>query len=305
MYAAPLHIHTPVIYSQYLENKLGKSVYFKLESLQPTGSFKIRGIGRLCQYYAEKGIKRFSAASGGNAGIAVAYAGMKLGIPTTVFIPSTSHRVFVNEIQAYGAEVVVVGNILDDAHQAALNFAANHQAAYIPPFDHPMLWTGHASMLYEIAETGFRPDAVIAAVGGGGLACGLLEGMRQQSWDEVPLIAVETLGADAFSQSLKANKLVKLSAMTSRATSLGAMQVTPRLLEWSKVHAIHSVVVTDDEAEKGARAFAMDKRLLVEISAGTALSLVYGNHASIQAYQSILVIVCGGINTTFFNLNEN
>lgn len=299
--SSTLHVETPLIYSQSLKNKLEKEIHFKLEALQPSGSFKIRGVGRLCQHYKQEGFSQFVASSGGNAGIAVAYAGMKLNIPTTVFIPKSSHEVYVNEIKSYGAQVIVAGEVWDDAHQAALSFSKEHQAAYIPPFDHPIIWSGHATMIDEVAATDFCPDAVIVAVGGGGLACGVLQGMHQVGWGQVPLIAVETMGADAFFQSVQAKKRITLEKITSKATSLGAKQITERLFQWTAEHDIKNVVVSDSAAELGCRAFAKDKRILVELSAGAALSLVYSNHPIISDYQSILVIVCGGVNTTFFD----
>lgn len=302
MNTLPLHINTPIIYSQFLKNTIGKSVYFKLDSLQPSASFKLRGIGLLCQDYASKGVKQFVASSGGNAGISVAYCGMMFGIPTTIFIPSTSHAIYINEIKSYGAEVIVAGDVWDEAHIVALEYATKHQAAYIPPFDHPMIWEGHATIIQEINATKLRPDAVVAAVGGGGLACGILQGMQECNWKDVPLIAVETLGADSFSQSIKADKLITLDKMTSKATSLGAKRVASRLLQWTHERDVRSVVVTDIEAEEGARAFAKDKRILVELSAGAALSIAYANNPIIQEFKTILVVVCGGVNTSFFQI---
>lgn len=301
----PLHINTPLAHSQFLENTIHKSIYFKLDALQPSASFKLRGIGRLCQQYAAEGMREFVASSGGNAGISVAYCGMHLGLPTTVFLPSTSHQLFINEIESYGAKVVIAGDVWDDAHLAASQYAEQHNAAYIPPFDHPVIWDGHATLIHEVDDAGLRPEAVIAAVGGGGLACGILEGMHQRGWDNIPLIAVETDGADCFAQSIRAQKMVTLEKITSRATSLGAKHVTPRLMTWLNQHEIHSVVVIDDEAEQGARAFAKDKRILVEISAGAALSLVYSNHPILKPYRTVLVEVCGGVNVSFFSLTSN
>ncbi|WP_019216104.1 pyridoxal-phosphate dependent enzyme [Legionella tunisiensis] len=299
----PLHSKTPLISSQYLKNKLGKSIYFKLELLQPPGSFKLRGIGNLCQYEWKKGVRAFVASSGGNAGVAVAYCGMKLNVPTTVFIPSSSHPLYIDAIKSYGAEVVVAGSVWDEAHQAAALFAQENAAAYIPPFDHPMLWNGHATMIEEVVTQGLKtPDAVIVSVGGGGLACGVLEGMRQQRWDRVPLIAVETVGADAFSQSLKASNRMILPSITSKATSLGAKSVAQRLMQWSEEHPIQSIVVSDEVAEQGSRSFAKDQRLLVELSSGASLAVVYENHPVIHAFKSILVIVCGGINISHFRI---
>ena len=295
-----LHVNTPLIDSKRLELSLGKSVHLKLDALQPSGSFKLRGIGRLCQCYAQEGFKQLVASSGGNAGIAVAYCGMKLGLPTTVFIPSSSHPMFIDELKLYGAEVIVAGTVWDEAHAAAQSFIQEHHAAYIPPFDHPMLWAGHATLIDEIVAAGLRPDVVVAAVGGGGLACGLLEGMVAHGWNDIPLIAVETQGADCFAQALKAKQVVTLKDISSRATSLGAKRVSAHLFEWVAEHPIHSVVVTDEEAELAANLFAKDKRILVELSAGAALSVVYNHHPIIDLYQNLLVVVCGGVNTSFF-----
>ena len=302
---APLHIQTPLIESQALKNKFNKHIYFKLECLQPPGSFKLRGIGALCQEELERGARAFVASSGGNAGIAVAYSGMKLNIPTTVFIPNTSNPIYIQAIESYGAKVVIAGNVWDEAHQAALQFAQHQQAAYIPPFDHPSLWKGHASMISEAIQQGItKPEAVILSVGGGGLACGVLEGMHQQGWNDVPLIAVETMGADAFAQSVLANQLITLEMITSRATSLGAKRVAEKLMDWVKIHPINNIVVTDQEAEKACFEFAREQRILVEISSGAALAPVYNNHLFLKDAQTILVIVCGGVNTAYFYDHE-
>lgn len=299
----PLHIKTPLIQSQYLKNKLGKQVFFKLELLQPPGSFKLRGIGQLCQHEWQRGVRKFVASSGGNAGVAVAYCGMKLGVPTTVFIPNSSHPIYINAIKSYGAKVIVAGSVWDEAHQAAEIFAKENTAAYIPPFDHPMLWDGHATIIDDIVSEGIQaPDAVIVSVGGGGLACGILEGMHRQGWYDVPLIAVETIGADAFFQSDKANQRITLPTITSKATSLGAKSVTQRLMEWKTEHVIKNIVVSDADAEQGSLAFAKDQRMLVELSSGASMSVVYANHPIIHSFQSVIVIACGGINVEHFKL---
>lgn len=299
-----LHIQTPLLQSQSLKNKFNKQIYFKLEALQPSGSFKLRGIARHCQQEILRGAQSLVASSGGNAGVAVAYSGMKLNVPTTIFIPSTSNPIYIEAIQSYGAKVIVSGTTSGDAQLAAQDFAKQHNAPYIHPFEHPEIWAGHATMMDEVAKQMSKPDAVIVSVGGGGLACGVLHGMHQHGWQDVPFIAVETIGADVFAQSVKANHPATLSSITSKATSLGATYVTPKLLEWSKLHPIKNIVVSDSDAEQGSRSFAKDQRLLVELASGASLSLVYDNHPIIHSFESILVIVCGGINVSHFNLEK-
>lgn len=298
----PLHVRTPLIHSQHLKSELGKNVYFKVESMQPSGSFKLRGIGRLCQQVCHEGAQSLVASSGGNAGVAVAYSGMKLNKPTTIFIPSSSHPIYIEAIESFGATVIVAGSTVGEAQISAEEFANIHQARYIHPYDHPEIWKGHASIIDEVASAHIRPDAVVVSVGGGGLACGVLEGMHQHGWHNVPLFAVETVGADVFSQSVNKNQPVILSSITSKATSLGATYVTPKLLDWTKKHTIKNVVVTDEQADQGSRLFANDQRILVELASGASLSLIYENHAAIRDYKSILVIACGGINTSHFNI---
>ena len=228
---------------------------------------------------------------------------MHLNVPTTIFIPQSSNPVYIRAIKSYGAEVIVAGNNAGDAQIKAIEHAQKTKASYIHPYDNENIWAGHASIIDEVIDNGFaKPDAIIVAVGGGGLACGILEGMRKHNWHDVPFIAVETIGADVFSQSITQKKAVRLNTITSRATSLGATYVAPKLLELSKEHVITNIVVSDSDAESGSIYFAKDKRILVELASGAALSLVYNNHPVIQPYKSILVIVCGGLNISHFNI---
>jgi L-serine/L-threonine ammonia-lyase len=105
----PLHIETPVLQSRPLSLLSRKSVWLKLEALQPSGSFKLRGIGAVCEQHARQGKERFISSSGGNAGIAVAYAGRQLSIPVTVVVPETTTKVAKRLIEQEGASVIVHG----------------------------------------------------------------------------------------------------------------------------------------------------------------------------------------------------
>ena len=275
-----------------------------MECFQPAGSFKIRGIGRLCQYFLSQGKTHFISSSGGNAGLAVAYAGRKLGIKVTVFLPSTSHKIFIDAIQAEKAETKIAGNVWDEAHKAATQFAEEVNGAYIPPFNHPLIWSGHSTLINEVANEGIKPDAVVAAVGGGGLACGILEGMHQHGWYDVPFFGVETEGAASFAAALEANQLVSLPVIKTIASSLGAKQIAQKLFDWRKLHPIYSLKVTDKAAVAACFSFANDHRVLVEPSSAAALSVVYDLKKQFAEYHSILVIVCGGVGISLNSLNE-
>ncbi len=291
-----LHIKTPVFESGHLSQKLGKSIYLKMECFHPAFSFKIRGIGWLCQELKSQGYKRLVASSGGNAGLAVAYAGKKLGMPVTVFVPTTTAPVFLERLKVEGANLRVEGDAWDEANQAALKYCAKTNAGFVPPFDDAMIWSGHSTMIDEIVEQCPKPDAVVVAVGGGGLLCGVLEGLERHGWLDIDVFSVETEGAASFAASLEAGKLVVLDSVNTIATSLGTKRVAEGLFEWSLKKKIHPLLVTDKAAVSACREFAKDQRVLVDPGCGAALSVLYdhGKEGPLAAYQSVLVIVCGG-----------
>lgn len=293
----PLHIHTPLIQSQSLSHLTGKGVYLKLEALQPPGSFKIRGIGLLCERLKAQGVDRFVSSSGGNAGIAVAYAGQKLGVPVTVVVPETTTERAQSVIQSFGAEVRVHGVSWKEANEMAESFAGQG-GALVHPFDHPVLWEGYASMVGEIVHAGIRPDAVIVSVGGGGLYSGVVEGLRMNGLSSVPILAVETEGTASFHSAIQANDLVELDAIRGVATTLGAKKVALNAFEAQKYHPTKSVVVSDGQAVSSCLRFLDDHRVLVEPACGAALAPLYENLPQIKPYRTIVCVVCGGATVT-------
>ncbi|MCH8141293.1 MAG: pyridoxal-phosphate dependent enzyme, partial [Proteobacteria bacterium] len=242
-----MHIRTPIFRDAEVEAALGKVVWLKMECLQPTGSFKIRGIGLLCQELKSAGCTRFISSSGGNAGYAVAYAGRELSLPVLVVVPATTPDSTRQALALMGAEVQVVGDVWDEADEEARRIAldeGDEGTAYIPPFDHPTLWHGHSSLIDEVAESHGKPDLVVVTVGGGGLLCGVLEGMHRAGWSDVPLIAVETAGAESLHAAMSAGEPVVLPQITSIAKCLGARRVADAALDWTGKHPVRSVVVS-------------------------------------------------------------
>jgi L-serine/L-threonine ammonia-lyase len=299
----PLHIETPLFESQALSILAGRPVWLKMDALQPPGSFKIRGVGFACQEYARRGAKRFISSSGGNAGIAVAYAGRYLSIPVTVVVPETTTERARNLIRQEGAQVIVHGASWQEANTLALSMVTDTDA-FIHPFDDPLLWQGHATMIDEVAHSDFKPEAVVLSVGGGGLLCGVIEGLHRNHWENIPVIAVETKGADSFAQSVLAGRRIELPAITSLATSLGARKVSECAFNWSKQHPIQPVVVSDKAAVSACERFIVDQRVVVEPACGAALAIVYERLPEIEAFQSILIIVCGGVTTSIEQLHQ-
>jgi L-serine/L-threonine ammonia-lyase len=300
----PIHVATPLWESPSLSAIMGARVLLKMEALQPVGSFKARGMGAACQASWEAGAGRLVCASGGNAGYAVAYAGHQIGIPVTIVVPKTTPEWTRTLIRREEAEVVVHGDSWDDAHAYASELARATGAAYIHPFDDPRVWKGHASIIHEIAEAGVKPGAVVASVGGGGLLCGLLEGMHDIGWTTAPVLAVETEGAASFARSVEAGQLVTLDKITSIATTLGARRVAAEALAWTQRHPITPWLVTDRAAVEACLRFADEHRVLVEPACGAALSTVYGRARPLEGFDPIVVIVCGGAGVSLKLLDE-
>jgi L-serine/L-threonine ammonia-lyase len=298
-----LHIETPYFESQVLSRHAGRAIWLKMEALQPPGSFKIRGVGLVCQTHAQRGVKRFISSSGGNAGIAVAYAGRQLGISVTVVVPQTTTERAQALIRLEGAEVVVHGASWQEANALAVSLLTPSDA-FIHPFDDPLLWQGHASMVDEMVAQGAKPDAIVVSVGGGGLLSGVVEGLHRNGWADVPVIAVETRGADSFAQSVVAGERITLPAITSIATSLGARQVCQQAWDGAKKHAVHSVVVSDQEALAACEAFVSDQRVVVEPACGAALAVVYGRSPVLAPFQTVAVIVCGGVTASLAQMRQ-
>uniref|UniRef100_A0A673UXN3 L-serine deaminase n=1 Tax=Suricata suricatta TaxID=37032 RepID=A0A673UXN3_SURSU len=243
------------------------------------------------------------ASTGGNAGIAAAYAARKLGVPATIVLPEGTSQHVVRRLQGEGAEVQLAGKVWDEASLKAQELARRDGWVNVPPFDHPLIWEGHASLVQELkAALGTPPGALVLAVGGGGLLAGVSAGLIEVGWQRVPIIAAETQGAHCFNAAIKAGKLVTLPNITSVAKSLGAKTVAVRALECTKELEIFSEVVDDSQAVSAVQKFLDDERMLVEPACGAALAVIYsGLLGRLQAegrlspsLASVVVIVCGG-----------
>ena len=298
-----LHIETPLIESRAMSIITGRSIWIKLDALQPPGSFKIRGIGHACEIYLARGARRFVSSSGGNAGLAVAYAGRRLGVPVTVVVPESTTERAKELLELEEAEVIVHGISWQEANDFAQSLVGASEA-FLHPFDDSLLWQGHATLVDEVFSSGLKPDAVVLSVGGGGLLSGVVEGLHRNGWRDIPVFAVETQGAASFHAAVRAGHTVELERITSVATSLGAKRICEKAFQWSKSHPIHSVVVSDQSALSACECFLADHRILVEPACGASLSMAYENALELQTFNNILVVVCGGATSSIDQIRE-
>lgn len=286
-----LHIETPLIESPHLSAETGNKVILKMDSMQPGGSFKIRGHGHLVSVHASSGKRRFISSSGGNAGMAVALACSKLNVRATIVLPSSTPQFMRTRLSQTGAEVVVHGQVWNEADEHAHELQRNDpEAVYVSPFDDELLWHGHATLIEELP---IKPKCIVVSVGGGGLLLGIVQGLRNAGWNDVEIIAAETKGADSFAKTANAGKIVQLDDITSIAKSLGALAVSTHCLDLFKQGwNIRPVVVSDKEAVEACSVLAVHHRVLVEPACGAAVAAA--RKIGPVSDGAVIVVVCGG-----------
>lgn len=298
-----LHIHTPLIASPDFSARSGAEVWLKLECLQPAGSFKIRGIGHACETLQAQGARGFVSSSGGNAGYAVAYAGRRLNAPVRVVVPETTSARARQLIAQEGADVIVHGSSWQEANAHAQSLLGEAWA-FIHPFDDPLLWEGHASMIDELTMQMQQPDLIICSVGGGGLLAGVAQGLLRRHWHSTAILAVETEGAASYAAALASGRPATLPAITSIATSLGAREVSTRPLELARELRIDSLVLSDRQAVQGVADLLDSHRVLTEPACGVSLAALDHVAQIHPDARRIAVIVCGGVGITHQQLNQ-
>ena len=299
-----LHHQTPLFLHHRLSKEREQNIYLKMDCYQPSGSFKIRGIGYLCTQQAQKGTKGFVSSSGGNAGLAVAYSGTQLELPVTIVVPSTTPEHVREKMRVLDARVIEHGAVWDESDVFARNYAKQHQCSYIHPFDDPTIWTGHSTLVDELKEQSPKPDLIICSVGGGGLLCGIIEGLWKHSWNDVPVMAVETHGAASLHASVEARALVSIDAITSIAKTLGARKVASKAFEWTQKHPITCVQVSDEQTVHACIELLNEQRILVEPACGASYCALSSKHPLLDQAKNIVVVICGGSGVTLDMLQE-
>lgn len=234
----------------------------------------------------------FYSSSGGNAGLACATAAATLGRPATVIVPMITSQLMIGKLRELGAEVVQIGEnwAAADRHLrevAIPEFERSHsgsRAVYVPPFDHQDVWDGNATLVDELKtqmSESFEEqmDAIICNVGGGGLMCGIMQGVKKlkdSGYGSLKVVAVETEGGDSLNASVKAGELVTLPRITTIATSLGATRVAEQAFAWVGRAGgdLISTVVSDKEAVDAMVKFLDHARILVESACSATIATV-------------------------------
>ena len=321
-------METPLVESSVLSKIAGCRIFLKLENLQPSASFKARGIGNLVLESVREQESspqddrplHFYSSSAGNAGLACVTAAKSLGYASSVVVPLSTDEAMVTRLKAAGAnEVIPHGESWYFADQYLRETvipaaeARGEKGVYIHPFDNPAIWEGASTMVEEMQKQmpeGEKPDAIVCSVGGGGLFSGIMMGLDRVGWGEdVKVLPVETLGADSLAQSLQIGELTTLPAITSIAASLGAIRVADNAFKQAQRDNVTSVVLEDAEACAACWRFLDDERILVEPACGASIALAYDGRLkdclpTFGTESKIVIVVCGGSKISLDVLNK-
>lgn len=283
---------TALIHSAAVSEDLGADVFLKLECLQKTGSFKPRGaFNKLLSLSEAERAAGVVGVSGGNHAQGLAYAARTLGCRAVICMPKTTPANYLDATRGYGAEIVLCDDIA--AAFAEMKRLRDTGLTEVHPFDDPLIAAGQGTIGLEILED--LPDAarVYVSIGGGGLIAGVATALRRTRPD-TRIIGVETRGADAMAQSLAANRLVELPAITSIARTLGA----PKVSEFTLRHVrelVEEVVVVDDREAVAALEFLLERtKHLTEPAASCVLAAARRQAKTFHPDEKIVLLLCGG-----------
>jgi threonine dehydratase len=270
----------------------GVRLVFKLEFLQHAGSFKTRGAfnNLLTRDIPAAGV---AAASGGNHGAAVAYAAMKRGVPATIFVPSVASPAKIAQIRGYGAALEVGGDRYNDALLASERWIAANGALPVHAYDQWETLQGQASVGVEFEEQAPGLDALLVAVGGGGLIGGIAAWYQGR----VPVIGVEPEQAPTLTRALAAGEPVDAPAGGVAADSLAPKRVGSLMFPIAQRYLAGTVLVEDDAIRAAQRALWKTLRIVAEPGGAAAMAALLSGAWTAKAGQTVGVLLCGA-NTT-------
>lgn len=274
----------------------GRSLLLKLESLQASGSFKARGaINKVLSIDGDVAKRGIITASGGNHGLAVAYAGRVVDVPTTVYLPSRTTAAKAARIERWGAKVVRAGDVWDEAHAAAVAHAEREGLTYVHPFADPAVVAGQGTIALEVLEQAPEVDLFVVAIGGGGLASGVAAAAKLVR-PSIRILGVEPTGAPTLYESIRANDVIELPEVKTAAGTLA-----PRKSHALNVGILRETVeeislVTDAEMREAARFLLDEIGIGAELSGAAALAAVLSGKAKLGDAKHPCVLVCGAGN---------
>ena len=284
---------TKLVYSEYFSNLTGNKVYLKPENMQYTGAYKVRGafykISTLSDEEKQRGL---ITASAGNHAQGVAYAAKLAGCKATVVMPTTTPLMKVNRTRSYGAEVVLHGDVFDEALAYANELAAEHGYTFIHPFNDLDVATGQGTIAMEIIQELPLVDTILVPVGGGGLSCGVSTFAKLYN-PKIRVIGVEPEGAACMKASLEAGHVVSLPTANTIADGTAVKTPGDKVFPYIRDHVDQIITIPDTELVE-AFLDVMEKHKMVVENSGL-LSVAALRHLSCQGLNVVCVLSGGNM----------
>lgn len=281
-------LETKLVYSDYLSRQTGNRVYLKPENMQLTGAYKLRG-----SYYAmsnlseEERAKGVITASAGNHAQGVAYAAKAYGVKATIVMPTTTPLMKVNRTKGYGAEVVLYGDVYDEACEKAYELAAEHGYTFIHPFNDLSVATGQGTIAMEIFKELPLVDYILVPIGGGGLATGVST-LAKMLNPKIKVIGVEPAGANCLQESIKAGKVVTLPKVSTIADGTAVKTPGDKLFPYLQENLDDIITVEDQELVVAFLDMVENHKMVVENSGLLAVAALKQLHVKDKRVVSIL-----------------
>ena len=257
---------TNLVYSEYFSSQTGNRVYLKPENMQYTGAYKVRGayykISTMSEEARQKGL---ITASAGNHAQGVAFAAKKYGVKATVVMPTTTPLIKVNRTKGYGAEVILYGNVYDEACEYAMKLAKEKGLTFVHPFDDLDVATGQGSIAMEIIKELPTVDYILVPVGGGGLATGVST-LAKLLNPNIKVIGVEPAGANCLQASIKAGKVTTLPTVSTIADGTAVKTPGSKVFPYLQKNLDDIITVPDEDLIVSFLDMVENHKMIVENS---------------------------------------
>ena len=284
-------LETKLVYSEYFSNLTGNKVYFKPENLQYTGAYKVRGAYyKISTLSDEERAKGLITASAGNHAQGVAYAAKLYGVRTVVVMPVTTPLMKVNRTKSYGAEVVLYGNVYDEACDYALKLAKEQGLTFVHPFDDYDVATGQGSIAMEIIKELPTVDYILVPIGGGGLATGGST-LAKLLNPKIKVIGVEPAGANCMQESIKAGKVFTLPSANTIADGTAVKTPGSKIFPYVKKNIDDIITIQDEELIVAFLDVVENHKMIVENSG--LLTVAALKHLDVKG-KKVVSILSGG-----------
>ena len=284
-------LETKLIYSEYFSAQTGNKVYFKPENMQYTGAYKVRGAYyKISTLTEEEKAKGLITASAGNHAQGVAYAAKLAGVKATVVMPTTTPLIKVNRTKGYGAEVVLAGDVFDEACAYAYKLADEHGYTFVHPFDDLAVATGQGSIAMEIIKELPTVDYILVPIGGGGLCTGVST-LAKLLNPKIKVIGVEPAGANCMQESLKEGKVLTLPQVNTIADGTAVKRPGEKLFPYIQQNVDDIITIEDSELIVAFLDMVENHKLIVENSG--LLTVAALKHLNVEK-KKIVSILSGG-----------